>query len=56
MIGVSYETLYRWCRDGKVRSILYPSGQRRMMESEVRRIAPPPEPLPFDEPPIPERV
>jgi len=38
MMDVSYSTLSRWCREGTIRCLVLPSGQRRIMASEVDRI------------------
>ncbi len=38
MLDVSYVTMWRWCNDGRVASVKLPSGQRRILASEVERI------------------
>lgn len=38
IFNVSYVTIWRWCRDGKVETFTLPSGQRRILSSEVERI------------------
>lgn len=38
MLNVSYVTMWRWCNDGKVSTVELPSGQRRILGSEVERI------------------
>lgn len=43
MLGVSYVTMWRWCNDGKVATVSLPSGQRRILGSEVNRLLEQPE-------------
>jgi len=43
-LGISYPTLARWVREGKIRAVRTAGGKYRIPESEVRRIA---EGLPF---------
>jgi len=38
-LGISYPTLARWVREGKIRAIRTAGGKYRIPESEVRRIA-----------------
>lgn len=38
MLDVSYVTMWRWCNDGRVASVKLPSGQRRIVRSEVERV------------------
>jgi len=38
-LGVSYSTLARWVREGRIRAIRTAGGKYRVPESEVRRIA-----------------
>jgi len=38
-LGISYSTLSRWVREGKIRAIRTAGGKFRVPESEVRRIA-----------------
>jgi len=38
-LGISYTTLYRWIRDGRIRAIRTAGGKYRIPESEVKRIA-----------------
>jgi excisionase family DNA binding protein len=38
-LGISYPTLCRWIREGKIRAIMTAGGKHRIPESEVRRIA-----------------
>jgi len=38
-LGISYSTLSRWVREGKIRAIRTAGGKYRVPESEVRRIA-----------------
>ena len=38
-LGISYSTLSRWVREGKIRAIKTAGGKYRVPESEVRRIA-----------------
>jgi DNA binding domain, excisionase family len=38
-LGISYSTLSRWVREGKIRAIKTAGGKYRIPESEVRRIA-----------------
>lgn len=37
-MGVSYQSVWRWCNDGKIATITLPSGQRRIPMSEVTRL------------------
>ena len=38
-LGISYPTLARWVREGKIRAVRTAGGKYRIPESEVRRIA-----------------
>ncbi len=38
-LGISYSTLARWVREGRIRAIRTAGGKYRVPESEVRRIA-----------------
>lgn len=38
MLGVNQVTVWRWCRDGKVKSFRRPSGQTRIPQEEVNRL------------------
>jgi excisionase family DNA binding protein len=38
-LGISYSTLSRWVREGRIRAIRTAGGVFRVPESEVRRIA-----------------
>ena len=38
-LGISYSTLSRWVREGRVRAVRTAGGKFRVPESEVRRIA-----------------
>jgi len=38
-LGISYSTLSRWVREGRIRAIRTAGGKFRIPESEVRRIA-----------------
>ena len=38
LMNVFYSTVYRWCDEGKVATIMLPSGQRRILRSEVDRL------------------
>jgi putative resolvase len=38
-LGISYPTLCRWVREGKIKAITTAGGKHRIPESEVRRIA-----------------
>ena len=38
-LGISYPTLARWVREGKIRAVMTAGGKYRIPESEVRRIA-----------------
>ena len=38
-LGISYPTLARWVREGRIRAIRTAGGKYRIPESEVRRIA-----------------
>jgi excisionase family DNA binding protein len=38
-LGISYSTLFRWVREGRIRAIRTADGVYRISESEVRRIA-----------------
>jgi len=39
MLGISYSTLSRWVREGRIRAIRTAGGKYRIPESEVKRIA-----------------
>jgi molybdopterin-binding protein len=43
LIGVSVDTLRRWDRDGKLRTVRDPGNRRRVPVAEVERLAPRPE-------------
>ena len=43
MMGVSYVTMWRWCKAGKVATVKLPSKQRRILSAEVKRILAQPE-------------
>ena len=38
MLGVSYKTLWRWWREGKINAIRLPSGRLRYPKNEIERI------------------
>jgi len=38
-LGISYSTLSRWVREGRIRAIRTAGGKYRVPESEVRRVA-----------------
>ena len=38
LLGVSYVTVARWIRAGKLRAIKLPSGHYRVPESEIKRL------------------
>ena len=38
MLNVSYVTIWRWCNDGKVATVTFPSGQRRILRAEVEKL------------------
>jgi len=38
-LGISYPTLARWVKEGKIRAVRTAGGKYRIPESEVRRIA-----------------
>ena len=35
---VSRDTIYRWIREKKINTILIPSGRKRVLKSEIKRI------------------
>jgi excisionase family DNA binding protein len=35
LFDVSYQTIWRWCNDGKLASVTLPSGQRRIPAWEI---------------------
>jgi excisionase family DNA binding protein len=38
-LGISYPTLCRWVREGRIKAIRTAGGKHRISESEIRRIA-----------------
>ena len=38
MLDVSYVTMWRWCNEGLVATMILPSGQRRVTSAEVLRL------------------
>ena len=37
-LGISYTTLYRWIRNGRIKAVRIASGRYRIPESELKRI------------------
>jgi excisionase family DNA binding protein len=38
MLGVSYKTLWRWWKEGKIRAVTLPSGRLRYHKDEIERL------------------